>query len=340
MVNVGLVGFGYWGENLARNITRNPEANLVGLNEFSGARCELFRRYYPNAIITHYDELLKKVDAVVIATPPATHYKLARQALLVDKHVMVEKPMCLSSGHCMNLLALAEERSLTLAVDHTFVHTPAVAAIKYLISMGEIGNLLYYDSARVNLGTFQQDCDVIWDLAVHDLAIIDYLLMEKERPTRLAKSVSCRAFSHYKNLNSDQAFINVEYPDLNVHLNISWASPVKLRHTMIAGSKKMIVYDDIEPDEKIKIYDKSIDFNLAPEESAWLSTVSYRVGDIQIPKLWPANVEGLALSFADFIQAIKNKTAPKTDGYAGLRVVHLLENISKSAASNGIEVIL
>lgn len=320
MIKVGLVGFGYWGENLARNINSSEEAKLEGLCETSTARCEKFRKFYSNVRIQHYDELLKNCEAIVIATPPASHFPLAVRALSEGKHVLVEKPMCLTSADCRRLTVEAEKRNLVLAVDHTFVYTPAVQKIAGIINE-DFGNLFYYDSARVNLGKFQQDCDVVWDLAVHDLAILDYLLAPRGEI-----SVSCRTFSHYPGQKPDQAFINVVYQELNAHLNVSWLSPMKLRNVLLAGERRMIVYDDIEPDEKVKVYDKGID---ADE-----NRVSYRSGDVFVPKL-DASKEGLALSLSNFFNAVLNSNSSLTDGYAGLRVVYLLETISRSANLGG-----
>lgn len=329
MINVGLVGFGYWGENLARNISRSSEAKLAGLCETSTTRQQQFCRFYPNTPIhANLESLINDVDAIVIATPPATHYPIAKQALLAGKHVFVEKPMCLTSAHCRELIVAAERRKLVLAVDHTFVHTPAVKKIKELSELGDVGQrFLYYDSARVNLGAFQTDCDVIWDLAVHDLAILDYLIGFEG----LRFEISAKAFSHYPSQFDDQAFINIKLETylsfgFNAHLNVSWASPVKLRNVLLACSEKMIVYDDIEPDEKIKVYDKGVETDK--------DRISYRSGDVYIPKL-DTSKEGLASSLSDFFVCIQNQGIPLTDGNAGLRVVYMLETISKSAKQDG-----
>lgn len=328
MLRVGLVGFGYWGENLARNISRSEEAKLVGLTEPSTTRCERFQKFYSNVRIQQYDELLKNCEAVVIATPPATHYHLALSALFAGKHVFVEKPMCLTSADCRDLVKEADKRKLTLAVDHTFVHTPAVQKIKELFEHGEIGSrLLYYDSARVNLGAFQSDCDVVWDLAVHDLAILDYLVEFHG----FGWEISAKTFSHYPSQRADQAFINLKLETslpfgFNAHLNVSWSSPVKLRNVLLAGTEKMVVYDDIEPDEKVKVYDKRIETQA--------DRVNYRTGDIFIPKL-DNSKEGLFLSLDNFFTCIRTGEQPLSDGYSGLRVVYLLETISRSAANGG-----
>lgn len=328
MLKIGLAGFGYWGKNLARNLQSLMAVDFVAVCEPIAASQFLLHQHYPTVVLMEYEQMLNEVDAVVIATPPETHYQLGMQAVLAGKHVFVEKPMALTSAYCREMNQEAEKRKLTIAVDHTFCHTGAVQKVKELIEQGEIGQPIYYDSARVNLGAFQSNCDVIWDLAVHDLAILDYIL-----PNLNPRKVACQRFNHYRELQPDQAFLTLWFDNFNAQLNVSWASPVKLRHTMIAGSQKMIVYDDIEPTEKVKVYDKEV----VVERDRVASTVSYRSGDISIPRL--NNIEGLRASLLDFVDAVENRREPKTSGISGQKVVYLLEMLSRSAdAGKSLEI--
>jgi predicted dehydrogenase len=250
------VGCGYWGPGLVRNFYENDLVELKYICDLQPERLAKLKKRYPTVIATtQYSDLLNdpELDAIAVATPVDSHYKLAKAALEAGKSVLVEKPMCTTSQQCLDLVATAEDRGLTLMVDHTFVYHPAVRQIKEIIDRGELGKILYFDSTRVNLGLFQSDVNVIWDLAPHDLSMIDFLL--GQTPISVSAFGSC----HAGNDIEDIAYISLEFEDnLIAHLNVSWLSPVKLRHVMIGGTKKMILFDDLQPAEKIRVYDKGI----------------------------------------------------------------------------------
>lgn len=266
------------------------------------------------------------VDAIAIATPVDTHFSLALAALQADKHVLVEKPIASSTAEATQLINEANERNLVLMVDHTFVYTGAVRKMADLVQSGELGDIYYYDSTRVNLGLFQHDVDVIWDLAVHDLSIIEYVLNKEPR------AVSATGMSHVEGEPENIAFLTVYYDDnLIAHVNVNWLAPVKIRRTLLGGSKKMVVYDALEPIETIKVYDKGID--VESQEDIYQALISYRAGDMYSPKI--EGMEALQLEARHFIDCINNGTSPETDGAAGLRVVKILEAASQSMAQRG-----
>jgi len=288
-------------------------------------------RLYPNIKIVSRDsnDILhnKEIDAVIIATPVSTHFPLGMEALEHGKHVLMEKPMTATSAQAEKLAETSERKGLTLMVDHTFIYTGAVRKIKEIISSGELGELYYFDSVRVNLGLFQHDINVIWDLAPHDVSIMDYLLAHK------ARTVSATGVAHFESDIENIAYISIGFDShLIGHIHVNWLAPVKVRKTLICGSKKMIVYDDVEPSEKIKIYDKGIDY-IKTQEEVYNILVQYRTGDMMSPKI--EMTEALTLVAKEFVDAISHKRAPLTDGKAGLRVVRILEAANQSLRQGG-----
>lgn len=333
-ITVGVIGCGYWGPNLIRNFAENDAAELRWICDADARRLEKIARRYPSArTASDFRELLadSRLDAVVIATPVATHYAFARAALEAGKHVLVEKPFTASVREAEELIALAETRRLTLMVDHTFIYTGAVRRIKELVANGELGDLLYFDSVRINLGLFQHDVNVVWDLAPHDLSIMDHVV--GRAPTALMATGSCHIEPGVENI----AYVQLRFDDsmiANFHFN--WLSPVKIRRTLIAGSRRMIVYDDIEPTEKVRVYDSGVDRAAAAgadEEETYQTLVSYRTGDVWVPKLDPT--EALRYVCAEFLDSIKHARPSVSDGAAGLRVVRLLEAAQTSIDKGG-----
>jgi predicted dehydrogenase len=330
MIGVGVIGYGYWGPNLVRNFAEAPGARLAGVSDVRAERLDHARRRYPGAITTeNYTELLSSPDihAIAIATPVSTHFSIAIEALRAGKHVLVEKPLSASSDEASRLIDEAARRDLVLMVDHTFVYTGAVRKIREMVSIGALGDIYYYDAVRVNLGLFQHDVNVIWDLAVHDLTILDFVLSEKP------VAVSATGISHIAGQPENIAYITLFFGDSKLaHLHVNWLAPVKVRRTLIGGSEKMIVYDDIEPSEKVKVYDKGVALSRGHEEVFEL-LVSYRSGDMWAPRL--DQTEGLQTEARHFIDCIENNKRPETDGAAGLRVVRLLEAAEKSMRARG-----
>jgi len=330
MINVAVVGFGYWGPNLVRNFADLPAANLSAVCDLNKDRLELVQRRYPGVkTVTDPGELARDpaIDAVVIATPVSSHFELALQALKSGKHVLVEKPLTANGDQARRLIEEAEQRRLTLMVDHTFTYTGAVRKIHEIVNSGELGDVYYYDSVRVNLGLFQHDVSVLWDLAVHDLSIMDFLL--DARPT----AVSATGISHVADQPENVAYLTLFFDtSLIAHVHVNWLAPVKVRKTLIGGSQKMVVYDDLEPSEKIKIYDKGITVNDS-DEGRHQQLIGYRTGDMTAPKL--DIVEALRDEAAHFVDCIENKKKPITDGHAGLQVVSVLDAASRSIEQRG-----
>ena len=333
MVRIGVIGYGYWGPNLVRNFVECPETEVVGVADLNPDRLALIGRRYPAVqTTTDYVELLRnpEIDAIAISTPVTSHFPLAMEALKAGKHVLVEKPMTASSEQGMRLIEEAERRKLVLMVDHTFVYTAAVRKIRDLIDQDSLGQIYYYDSTRVNLGLFQHDVDVIWDLAVHDLSIMEYILPESP------VAVSATGISHVAGAAENIAYVTAFYESsLIAHLNVNWLSPVKVRRTLIGGSRKMVVYDDTESSEKVKLYDKGITVKNGPE-SVYKLLVGYRSGDMYCPQL--DVTEGLRVEAQHFADCIENGKTPLTDGYAGLRVVSVLEAATESMKNRGMSV--
>jgi predicted dehydrogenase len=330
VVNIAVVGYGYWGPNLVRNFAEAPGLNLVAVADLDPAKLEVVSKRYPAIrTTTHLEELLEDsdVDAIAIATPVDTHYPLGLAALQAGKHLWLEKPMTETSEQARELVAEAEKRGLVLLADHTFIYTGAVRKIGEIVKSGDLGDVLYYDSTRINLGLFQRDVSVISDLAVHDFAILDYVL--GEHPV----AVSASGLNHYPGTPENLAYITLYYEsDVIAHLNVSWLAPVKVRNILIGGDKNMIVYDDLEPSEKIKVYDKGVSFT---EDEAQIQEmrVGYRTGDMWAPKL--VGAEALAVAAEHFADCALNKKAPMTDGRLGLRVVELIEAATYSMEAMG-----
>lgn len=336
MINVGVIGCGYWGPNLIRNFNQISRANLCAICDFSQQRLEKMKELYPGVKTTQdYMEIANntEIDAIAIATPVFTHFNIAKDCLLRDKHVLVEKPMTSKSKQAEELIEIAQKREKVLMVDHTFIYTGAVRKIKEIISCGELGELYYFDSVRVNLGLFQQDINVLWDLAPHDISIMDYLLGGEPI------AVSAIGASHAGSKFEDIAYLTVEYPNnLIAHIHVSWLAPVKVRMTFIGGSKKMIVYDDMEPSEKVKIYDKGVDITCDTSEERYKILVDYRIGDMYAPKL--EQLEALRIECNHFIDCIQNNQTPLTDGIAGLRLVRILEAAQRSLENDSRKEVL
>jgi predicted dehydrogenase len=333
VIRIGVVGYGYWGPNVVRNFAETPGCQLVAVSDMRPERLAQVRSRYP-AVRTFADpnEMVadRRIDAVVIVTPVSTHYELAMQALRAGKHVLCEKPLAATAEQASRLVDEAARRNLVLSVDHTFVYTGAVRKIKELVTSG-MGDLYYYDSVRVNLGLFQHDVNVIWDLAVHDLAIMDHVL------PATPVAVSATGMSHIEGEPENIAFLTLFYPNrLIAHLHVNWLAPVKVRRTLIGGSRKMIVYDDLEPSEKIKVYDKGVTLNGAngnANGSKYRMLIDYRTGDMHAPQL--DITEALKTEAKHFITCIESSQPTMTDGVAGLRVVRILEAATQSIAQRG-----
>jgi predicted dehydrogenase len=330
VIRIGVIGYGYWGPNLVRNFAEVRDCQVVAVADARAERRALVQSRYPAVDTTgDYCELLNdpNVDAVAIATPVSTHYPLALEALRAGKHVWVEKPMTQTSDEAAHLIEEAERRNLVLHVDHTFVYTGAVRKIKDLVSSGSIGRIYYYDSVRVNLGLFQRDVNVIWDLAVHDLAIMDHVL-----PVQPC-AVSVTGAGHVTGEPEDVAYLTLFFNDSTIgHVHVNWLAPVKVRRTLIGGSSKMIVYDDLEPSEKIKVYDKGVRLG-EQGDARYQMLVGYRTGDMWAPQI--EMTEALQTGAKHFIECINLSKQSMTDGEAGLRVVRVLEAAAQSMAGRG-----
>ncbi|MBD6617916.1 Gfo/Idh/MocA family oxidoreductase [Komarekiella sp. 'clone 1'] len=329
-INIGVIGYGYWGPNLVRNFSEIPGAQVKTVSDFKPELLAKVQARYPKInVTTDCRDILTdpKIDAVAIATPVSTHFDLALAALQAGKHVLVEKPMTTTSEQAMRLIEEAEKRNLVLMVDHTFVYTGAVRKMHDLIATNTLGNVYYYDSVRVNLGLFQHDVNVIWDLAVHDLAIMNYVLPFQPY------AVSATGISHIPGEPENIAYLTLFFENnLIAHLHVNWLAPVKVRRTLIGGSQRMIVYDDLEPSEKVKIYDKGITIN-GNSESVYQMMIGYRTGDMWSPKL--DMTEALRTEGLHFINCIQQSDRPLTDGKAGLHVVRILEAASQSLKKQG-----
>ena len=334
-VKIAVVGCGYWGQNLVRNFWELDTVDLTTVCDANASSFPRIRKRFPTIeTVQNYQDVLRnpQIDAVVLATPVSTHYSFARQALLAGKHVLVEKPMTTRANEALDLIELAEKQGKTLMVDHTFLYTSAVRRIRDLVDKGEIGNLLYFDSVRINLGLVQSDINVLWDLAPHDFAIMDHIC------DREPVSISAIGVKHLGCAYENIAYVTVRFnsnSNLLAHFHVNWLAPVKIRQTLIGGSKKMIVYDDMEPTEKIKVYDRGITVNPDPEQRTRMLT-GYRNGDVLAPNLDAS--EALRLMAREFISSITENRQPLTDGRAGYRVVRLLEAAQQSLEQNGREI--
>src|SRR5262245_46893167 len=328
MIRVGVVGYGYWGPNIVRNLRSLEGCQVAAICDQSPAAQKRIKQAHPDlAVTTNSMELLKSpdVDAIAVVTPVCTHFELAKAALQNGKHVFVEKPFTSTAQQAEELIELADKKGLKIMVDHTFLFTGAVRKIRQLIDNNTLGDLYYYDSTRVNLGLFQHDVNVIWDLAPHDLSIMDYLINEK------AEAVSATGQSHL-NGHEDIAFMTVYFPNnVIAHINVNWLSPVKVRTTLIGGERKMLVWNDLEADEKIKVYDKGVD--VRTREGVYDLLVSYRSGDMWAPQV--EQIEALKLEVEHFRDSLSSNTPILNDGVAGLRVVSMLEAATKSINKRG-----
>ncbi len=329
MLKVGVIGYGYWGPNLVRNFNGLANAEVLMVCDPSLQAQNKVKLAYPHIDVVSDAKALissSKIDAVAIATPVSTHFELVKNALEEGKHVFVEKPFTETVAQGEELVELAEKKKLTLVVDHTYLFTGAVKKMKQLIDEGALGKIYYFDSMRVNLGLFQHDVNVIWDLAPHDLSIMDYLL--KNNPI----GISANGIAHFGNDLHNIAYITVYFQDnLIAHFNVNWLSPVKVRSTLIGGEKKMLTWNDLEADEKIKIYDKGVDVKNG--EGIHDILVSYRSGDMWAPRL--KQTEALKEEAEYFVKCVEQNSPPFNDGHSGLRVVKLLEASSESLKSEG-----
>jgi predicted dehydrogenase len=331
-MKVAVIGCGYWGPNLIRNfLATEGITNVIACDSREKRLTRALKRFPAVEAMPSYDEVLRRrdIDAVVLATPVSSHFPLGMKALEAGKHLLVEKPLALRSADAAALVEFADKQGLVLMVDHTFVYTGAVRKIKEYMDAGEVGDAMYFDSVRINLGLFQHDTNVVWDLAAHDLSIMDYLL--DERPL----SVMSVGLSHF-NEQEDIAYITVLFPnDLIAHFHVNWISPVKVRKILIGGTKQMVVYDDMESSDKVKMYNKGVDYRAG--DAVYDTLVKYRTGDMFAPNL--DQTEALSLMAKEFVEAIANRRRPLTDGNSGLDVVRILEAADSSLHKGGKAVI-
>jgi len=327
-LRVGVIGYGYWGPNVVRNLHRLENCQVVAICDKNPAALQGARRVYPSVMLTmDSSELLTsaQIDAVAVVTPVWGHFELAKSALQNGKHVFVEKPFTSTSQQAEELIELADRNRLKIMVDHTFLFTGAVRKIRQLVDDRTLGDIYYYDSTRVNLGLFQHDVNVVWDLAPHDLSIMDYIIREKP------EAVVATGGKHVNGL-TDVAFITVYFPrNVIAHVNVNWLSPVKVRTTLIGGEKKMLVWNDLEADEKIKVYDKGV--QITNGKGVYELLVSYRSGDVWAPRVEQS--EALKVELEYFIDCVLNDRTPINDGLAGLRVVKILEAADQSLTERG-----
>ena len=332
MIKIGIIGYGYWGPNLVRNFAGAKSCEVKIVVDSKEERLAMLHERYP-MIQGHKDcdKLFSddEINAVVIATPVFTHFDLAKKALLQGKHVLIEKPMTSSVEEAEELIAIAEQKGLTLMVDHTFLYTGAVIKIKEIVKSGELGRLKYFDSSRINLGLFQPDINDLWDLAPHDISILNYIFDEKPI------SVQASGVSHTGNSIENIAFLTVNFESgMIAHFNCSWTSPVKVRQTLIGGDKKMIVYNDMEPTNKVQVYDYGYEIETTESKNSIIA--DYRMGDIFIPKV--DLTEALGKVVNDFLHSIKTGEVPVSNATLGLDVVKILECSSLSLKNKGIEI--
>ena len=330
MLKIGVIGYGYWGPNLVRNFMEAPGSTVVAVCDLRPERLNQLKSRYPSIKTCANPQQLfddPEIEAIAIVTPVTSHFELAVAALHAGKHVLVEKPLAANSEQALQLIEEAAARKRILMVDHTFVYTGAVRKIRELITENELGEIYYYDAVRVNLGLFQHDVNVIWDLAIHDLSIMDYVL-----PSR-AVAVSATGISNLPGQPENVAYITLFFANPQIaHVHVNWLTPVKVRHTLIGGSDKMILYDDLEPSEKVKIYDKGVLVSQSPED-VYEMLVSYRSGDMWAPRL--DTTEALYTEALHFIDCVKHNKQPITDGQAGLRLVRIVEAAERSLRARG-----
>ena len=330
MINIGVIGYGYWGPNLVRNFAEINDSRVVAVADLDPKKLELVKKRYPaTRTTTRFQDLLEdtSIDAIAVATPVNTHFELGMAALKAGKHLWLEKPMTETSYQARKLVDEAAKRNRVLIVDHTFIYTGAIRKMGEIVRSADLGDIFYYDSIRINLGLFQRDVNVISDLAVHDFAILDYLL--GEHPI----AVSASGTNHFPGTPENLAYITLFYESgIIAHCNVSWLAPVKVRQILLGGSKKMIVYNDLEPSEKVRVYDSGVSFTDDPERIHEMR-VGYRTGDMWAPKL--PTTEALRVEGEHFIECLKNGTTPETDGELGLRVVEIIEAATSSMRGRG-----
>lgn len=330
MIRIGVIGYGYWGPNLVRSFSEMPGATVAAVADLDSSKLDVVRRRYPAVhATTDMRELLNDttIDAIAIATPVHTHFELGMAVLKAGKHLWLEKPMTETSSQARRLVDEAQRRKRVLIVDHTFIYTGAVRKMAEIIGNGDLGRIYYYDSIRVNLGLFQRDVSVISDLAVHDFSILDHLL--GEHPV----AVSASGTNHFPGTPENLAYVTLFYDSgVIAHANVSWLAPVKVRQILLGGSKKMITYDDLEPSEKVKVYDKGVSFTDDPTQIHEMR-VGYRTGDMWAPRL--AVTEALRVEGEHFVDCIEHGRTPDTDGELGLRVVGLIEAANSSMRRRG-----
>ena len=334
MLGVAVVGLGYWGPNLVRNLAALPDVELRLAADIDPERCAAIRRAYPqlNTVSSIEDVLAdKQCDAVAIATPVETHYALARAALLAGKHVLVEKPLATDVSQAEELVRLAEDRHRVLMVDHVYVYSNPVRLLRTLIDRGELGELQFIDSVRVNLGLFQRAVNVVWDLAPHDLSIIDYLI------DRMPETVGLLAAAHTHGGHEDVGYLSLDFGNgLIANIHVNWLSPVKVRYFMIGGSKKSVIYNDLKRAEAVKIYDSGISLRQDDAEGRRRMLIDYRTGDVLSPHI--PHIEPLAQMCRHFVECIRKDQQPLTDGLAGLRVVRILDAAHRSRKAGGARI--
>ncbi len=333
LIKVSVVGVGYWGPNIIRNFISNAHTSVDSICDIRSERIDAIRSIYPFLKSTRdYRELVHSSDndLIAICTPVFTHYEIAREALLAGKHVLLTKPMTSTTEQAEELVNLSEKKGLKIFVDHTFMYHGAVKKMKELLLEGKIGDLYYFDSVRVNLGLFQHDVNVVWDLAPHDISIMYYLL------DQYPESVIATGADHFGTKLEDMAYLTVYYPNnLIAHIHVNWLSPVKIRQTLIAGSKRMIVWDDNEPSEKVRIYDKGIEI-VPTSDQVYDILIQYRTGDMYCPKI--DTREALAVEVEDIVNSIQHGKTPISDGKVGLMIVKILEAAQYSIKHRGKEV--
>jgi predicted dehydrogenase len=339
-IGVAVIGCGYWGPNLLRNFHSSRNCTLVGVADLNPARLAWALEQYPNIKVTSViDELIADpaIDAVAIATPVHTHFEIARRCIDAGKHILVEKPLCHRSELARELIEQAAKKKLLVMVDHTFIYTPAVRKIRTLIESGELGEIHYYDSSRINLGLVQADVSVLWDLAVHDLSIIQFLFRESP------KAVSATGMRHISGRPETIAYLTLHYGSgFIAHCHVNWLSPVKVRRTLIGASRKMVVYDDVEPTDKVRVYDTGVNYSpsIGIETGATdhQMRIDYRNGDIWIPHL--ERTEALAVEVEHFVDCIRHGRAPLSGGKEGLEIIRILEAATQSLFLKGQPIAL
>jgi predicted dehydrogenase len=327
-MKIGVLGIGYWGPNLIRNFLINKNVESVTACDINLSRLKFAKLKFPEITVTDdYDEFMKekKFDIIAISTPVDSHFRIAKKALEIGSNIWVEKPFTSNSNQAQELIELAEKKNLKIFIDHTFIYTGAVRKIKETVDKGELGDIIYFDSVRINLGLFQSDINVIWDLAPHDFSIMNYVVNKK------IISVSANGIANFYG-HENIAHISVYFEDnCFAHFHLNWTSPVKIRRTIIGGIKKMLVFDDMENFEKIKIYDSGVE--LTEKQGIYEALVQYRIGDMYSPKV--TQTEALSIAVDEFINAIKENRKPLTDGYDGLNVVKILEAADLSIKQKG-----